>query len=164
MHTYVVDSTTTTRKLKKCYAVDSTATTRYIKKIWVVDSGGISRLVFESQSVFTMLAGISTATGITLEGFSIPNSFGSLSPSQDVNGNTVEGMFWSIRAALIIYQVAASSNPGQSYFSTFAIAGQGTFVSSAAMYGYSGGVATWQWPAGSSSFSNGNTYTITVSL
>jgi len=164
MHTYVSDSTAATRKLKKCYVSDSGGATRYVKKIWVADSGGVSRLVFESLSVFTMHAGIGTSTGITLEGYSVPLAFGSLTPAADVNGNAVQALFQSIRAGLIIYEVSISSNPGQSYFTTLAVAGQGTFLSSAASYSYSSGLAEWQWPVGGTSFTNGNTYTITVSL
>lgn len=165
MHTYVVDSTATARKLKKCYVVDAGGITRNLKKIWVCDSSAVARLVFESTSVFTMVAGTgSTGPGLTLVGYSASIGFGSRTPSADVNGNTVEGILWIIRSATINYQVAVASNPGQAYFSTFAIAGQGTFNSSAATYSYSGGIAEWIWPAGSSSFTNGNTYTISVSL
>jgi len=165
MHTYVVDSTATTRKLKKCYVVDTGSVTRNLKKIWVIDSGNVARLVFESTSVFTMVAGSgTTGPGATFTGYSASIGFGSRTPTVDVNGNTVEGIFQSIRGATINYQVAVASNPGQSYFTTFAIAGQGTFNSSAATYGYSGGIASWAWPQGGSSFTNGNTYTISVSL
>lgn len=164
MHTYIVDSGANAHKLKKCYVVDTGGVTRAVKKLWVCDSSAVARLVYESTSVFTMVAGTgSTGPGVTLVGYSASVGFGSRTPSADVNGNTVEGIYWIIRTAAIFYQLSVASNPGQSYFTTFAIAGQGTFNSSAATYGYTGGVATWEWPAGSSSFTNGNTYTISVS-
>ena len=165
MHTYVADPTATTRKLKKCFVSDPATAIHNVKKIFVSDPGDIVRLVFESTSVFTMVAGTgSSGPGVTLVGYSASVGFGSRTPTVDVNGNTVEGIFQSVRGATMNYQVAVASNPGQSYFTTFAIAGQGTFNSSAATYGYSGGIASWQWPVGSSSFTAGNTYTISVSL
>jgi hypothetical protein len=167
MHTYVVDSTATARKLKKCYVVDAGGITRNLKKIWVCDSSAVARLVFESTSVFTMVAGTgSTGPGATFVGFASTStlSFGSISPSVDVNGNTVKEMMFAVRASTIQYQVAVAINPGQSYISTLAIAGQGILNSSAASYSYLSGVAQWSWFTGSNSFTNGNTYTVSVSF
>jgi len=165
MHTYVADPTDVTRKLKKCFVSDPATAVHNVKKIFVSDPGDVARLVFESTSVFVMVAGAGSAgPGNELFGYSASLAFGSVTPSVDVNGNVVKAIYWSDRAASIVYQVAVASNPGQSYFTTFAIAGQGTFASSAATYSYSSGIAQWGWPAGSSSFTNGNTYTISVSL
>jgi hypothetical protein len=166
MHTYVSDSTATTRKLKKCFVSDSGGTSRYVKKIWVSDSGGVSRLVFTSTSVFTMVAAAFTVgPGVTLVGYSVPDSFGSLSPHADVIGNTVSAIFWEARVSGISYQLAVASNVGQAYFTTFAVAGQGSLASAAATYSYSAatGLAIWGWST-AISFTAGNTYTISVSL
>jgi hypothetical protein len=167
MHTFVVDSSDTTRKLKKCYVVDAGAVTRAIKKIWVIDSSAIARLVFESTTVFTMVAGTgTTGPGATFVGFASTStlSFGSITPSVDVNGNTVKEMMFAVRASTIQYQVAVATNPGQSYISTLAIAGQGILNAAAASYSYFSGVAEWSWFTGSNSFTNGNTYTVSVSF
>lgn len=165
MHTYVADPADVTRKLKKCFVSDPTVVVHNVKKIFVSDLSSVVRLVFESTSVFTMVAGTgTTGPGATFTGYSASIGFGSVTPGVDVNGNSVRGIFQSIRGATINYQVAVASNPGQSYFTTFAIASQGTFNSSAATYSYSGGIAEWTWPMGSSSFTTGNTYTISVSL
>lgn len=164
MHTYVADPADVTRKLKKCFVSDPTVMVHNVKKIFVSDPSAVVGLVFESTSVFTMVAGTgSTGPGVTLVGYSASVGFGSRTPSSDVNGNTVAGIFQAIRGATINYQVAIASNPGQSYFTTFAITGQGAFNSSAATYTYSSGIAEWAWPVGSSSFTTGNTYTISVS-
>jgi hypothetical protein len=166
MHTYVVDSGSVTRKLKKCYVVDAGGTTRAIKKIWVCDSSAVSRLVFTSTSVFTMVAAAFTVgPGLTIVGYSVPDAFGSLSPHADVIGNTVSAIFSEARVSGISYQLAVASNVGQSYFTTFAVAGQGSLASAAATYSYSAatGLAIWGWST-AISFTAGNTYTISVSL
>jgi hypothetical protein len=168
MRTLVSDLTATTRKLKKCFVSDSGGTVRNVKKIFVSDPGGVTRLVFESTTVFTMVAGAgTTGPGISFVGFASTStlSFGSISPSVDVNGNTVKELLFAVRASTIQYQVAIATNPGSSYISTLAIAGQSILNSSAANYSYlSGGVAQWSWFTGSNSFTNGNTYTVSVSF
>ena len=166
MHTYVADPTDVTRKLKKCFVSDPSAAVHNVKKIYVSDPGSVVRLVFASTSVFTMVAASFTVgPGVTLVGYSVPDAFGSLNPHTDVIGNAVSAIFSEARASGISYQLSVASNPGQAYFTTFAIAGQGTLASAAATYSYSAatGLAIWGWST-AISFAAGNTYTITVSL
>lgn len=163
--TIVVDSGAVSRQVKRLIVVDSGGVSRQVKRCFVVDSGGVSRLIFASTSVFTMVAGqVSFGHGITTTGFSA-GLFGTLTPSTDLNGNTIQAMDnQSAGGGVFNVTIDAASNPGSTYFTSVTFTGTGgaTFLTSAASYGYSGGQATWSWSAGSAYLSNGSAYTVTI--
>jgi hypothetical protein len=49
--TYVVDSTNTTRLVRRLFIVDSTNTTRLVKRVFIVDSTNTARLVYVAAQV-----------------------------------------------------------------------------------------------------------------
>jgi hypothetical protein len=146
MHTYVVDSGSTTRLLKKCYVVDSGGTTRQIKKIYVVDSGGTTRLVFLSSNNLTLIAGAATnATGYNSTGHP---PFGSITPSATLNdGNVITILETSTPGTpdLTLRITGFSADPTASYISSISINGGTTFGTVASSYAYGSGMATWIW-------------------
>jgi hypothetical protein len=58
------------------------------------------------------------------------------------------------------FQIASSTNPGQSAFTSITANGK-TFTSASATYSYTNGFATWGWSTGPFGFTNGSSYPVT---
>ena len=162
MHTYVIDSTNTTRLVKRCFIIDSGNVSRQVKKIWVIDSTNTARLVYTSTKTFTMVAGQETADGHLFIGY-LAGSYGSLSPTTDPEGNTISGIVFAASAGTLTLQINVATNPGSIYVQTLTIAPGQTYIGPAATYSYGSGVATWEW-ASTALYADGDTYTVTLGL
>ena len=159
MHTFVVDSSSTTRLAKKVFVVDSSSTTRAVKKIWVIDSGGTPRLVFQSASVLTMVAGSSGNDRGFLHG-----AFGSISPTTLLTGQTVTELITTV-SGTVTFAANFTSNPGSTFLTSIHVAGPSsnfTVLGSAASFAFGAGTGTWSFPSGGVAQISGDTYTVTI--
>jgi hypothetical protein len=161
MHTFVVDSSSTTRLAKKVFVVDSSNTTRAVKKIWVIDSGGTPRLVFQSASVLTMVAG---SLGND-RGF-FHGSFGSITPTTLLSGQTVQELIVTTSGTITLNINGFSSNPGSTFLTSLMVTGpfgtNFTLLGSAASFVFGGGASEWDWTTGAEPLVSGSTYTVTI--
>lgn len=89
---------------------------------------------------------------------------GSLSPTVDIHGHTIQDIFYDTQAAELIIDITGfSADPGRGYFSTILINGVGYSTSAAgSTYAYGGGDAGWTIPVASSPFAAGSSYSIQI--
>ena len=93
----------------------------------------------------------------------ISGSFGTLTPSVDVNGNTIYELYSSSGDIVLVIQ--SGTTLGSTYFNDLTLNGV-SLAASAATFGSGGGLYTWTWSgalAASLAFTAGNTYTALIS-
>jgi len=146
--TYVVDSGSTTRKVKKVWVIDSGSTARKIKKIWVIDSGSTARLVFTGADFLTLVTAGAPVGGTN--GYA-QGGFGSLTPNVLGDGATVTAIDASVTNPfplnLTITGYVGSITSG--YLTSLMLNGTLLLSTSATFSGGSlGGSANWSWNPG----------------
>jgi hypothetical protein len=142
--TIVVDSSNTSRLVKRLFVVDSGNVSRQVKRMFVVDSGNVSRLVYTGQDDLSLTAGTSAGTS----GYAV-SGFGSLTPTVLGDGMTVADLYSSNTAPFPLTFVITgfSSNPGSGYVTSVLI-NSTTLLGSSASYSYYGGQVTYTWSSG----------------
>jgi hypothetical protein len=159
MHTFVVDSSSTTRLAKKVFVVDASNTTRAVKKIWVIDSSNTARLVFQSASILTMVSGSLGNDRGFLQG-----AFGSLTPRTLLTGQTVTELIVTTAGSITFVVTGFASNPGSTFLTSINITGPSvniTLLGTATTFSFSGGQATWS-GGSTGGLVGGDTYTVTI--
>lgn len=106
----------------------------------------------------TMVAGRSGATSGYVSG-----SYGSLTPTSDINGNAVAQL--TAFGGLPLPNTILTMSPaglGASYFTALNANGI-TLLASAATYSTSGGISQWKWPT-NLGFNSGSSYNVVITL
>jgi hypothetical protein len=146
--TYIVDSTSTTRKVKKLFVVDSGSVTRRIKKGWIIDSSSVARLIFTSADFLTLVTAGAPVAGSN--GY-IQSSFGSLTPTTLGDGSTVTELAASVTTPFPL-NLTIRGYPGTitSAYLTSLTLNAATFLATSATFsgGSPGGSAVWNWASG----------------
>jgi hypothetical protein len=157
--TYVVDSTDTTRYVKKIFVVDSGSVARKIKRIWMIDSGSVARLVFTGADYLSMVAGTTAGSSGYLGGV-----FGTLTPHVLGDGATVEELTAANAFAHnSIFEITGYPGSITSSYLLSLTVGATTLLATAATFagGGSGGAASWTWSTGFA-INSGSTYAVVV--
>jgi hypothetical protein len=146
MNTYIVDSGSTTRKLKTLWVVDSGSVSRKVKKLWVIDSGSVARLVY-TANIFTLTSGSAGGSSGYASG-----GFGSIAPSNTLADDNLISQISSSNTAphpLIVTLTQAGGGPSISsgYLVNISIAGT-ILLGSAATFAGGGSVGSWTWSTG----------------
>ena len=88
------------------------------------------------------------------------SGFGSLTPSADINGNTITALY-ATSSSLVLTITGASVLPASGYFTDLTLNGV-SYAQSSAAYTYSGLVATWTWTESAAVLASGDTYTTLI--
>jgi hypothetical protein len=160
--TFIVDSTNTSRLVKRLFVIDSTNTARQVKRVFYVDSTNTSRLVYTAAVTMTMVAGQSTVGGDIVVGYQA-GSYGTLSPTQDPAHNTVTAISWGgPSGAVLQLSISAAAELPFPYVYSLAINGGTPLLGSNATFSYTAPNSSWLWSY--PGFTYGDTYTCVLTL
>ena len=154
---YRADLGGTARLIQKIYRADAGGVVHAIKKRYRADASGIVHRVFNAVYVGSLIAATASSGGTSHSGYFPPWGLGSLNPTVDRSGFTINNVVYTSIPGSGIAQFELdmsgfSSDPTQFYFTELVLSLGGTistFTSaSASLYSYtpgSPGQAAWQW-------------------
>jgi hypothetical protein len=138
-------------------SVNDSGTWRSLREIYTND-GGTWRKIFSRGLHATLVAGFLDP----LYGYSSSSAFGSMSEVTLYDNRVVTDLYYSTSNSRLSINISGfgGTDPGQAYLDSLDITGASQLLgSSAAVYLYLAGDATWQWNI-ANPFVNGGSYVI----
>lgn len=108
------------------------------------------------------VAVMTAAVSGLVAGYSSGLSLGSISPSTDKNGNTIDRLDTSSGGITLNFAIDSASSLGMSYFTTLNV-GALAFASASSVFQFNAGVNLWQWSTGAPVFVSGSQYSAVLS-
>jgi Protein of unknown function (DUF2612) len=91
------------------------------------------------------------------------SGFGTLTPSSDVNGNTIASLYHNSTGPTFVLAIDSATSLTSSYFTYLLLQEIGAQLkASTASFNFSAGVNTWTWSSGLPTLTSGDQYTVVV--